>query len=309
MGTPEEESLADDEADRGEENETDLVGLDSPETLEAVVASTDWTAETILNQIRRGNIQLDPEFQRRDAWNRTRKSRFIESLIVGIPVPQIVLARRKEVRGSYLVLDGKQRLLTMSQFAAEADDLDATPLRLTQMQLRPDLNGLTYDRLPPADRNEFDNQTIRTVVVRNWANDNFLFAVFLRLNTGNLPLSPQELRQALHTGNLKPFLDYTCETLNEQWQTHEEEIRAAAERCELAIQTTLDVFEDVAFRRWNFDRYERPFNRAVFDIMTFYFKDRAIAGVSRDNAAAVGEAFRAACDDPLFNGRSCCFRG
>jgi hypothetical protein len=50
----------------------------------AVVTGNDWTTETVVSQLERGNIQLNPGFQRRDAWKRDRKSRFIESLIVGL---------------------------------------------------------------------------------------------------------------------------------------------------------------------------------------------------------------------------------
>jgi len=53
----------------------------------------------------------------------------------------------------------------------------------------------------------FENQPIRTVVIKNWPNDDFLYHVFLRLNTGSVPLSPQELRQALHPGKFVSFLD------------------------------------------------------------------------------------------------------
>lgn len=87
-----------------------------PGEIAAVVTGTDWTTETIVSQLTRGNIQLNPRFQRRDAWKQDRKSRFIESLIVGLPIPQIVLAEAKRQRGKFIVLDGKQRLLTILQF-------------------------------------------------------------------------------------------------------------------------------------------------------------------------------------------------
>jgi hypothetical protein len=83
---------------------------------QAVTWATDWTTETIVLQLQRGVIDLNPNFQRRDAWRQTRKSRFIESLILGLPIPEIVLAERKEKRGTYIVIDGKQRLLTLKQF-------------------------------------------------------------------------------------------------------------------------------------------------------------------------------------------------
>jgi hypothetical protein len=207
-----------------------------------------------------------------------------------------------------------------------------------------------YETLPPADRNEFDNQTIRTVVVRNWKSDDFLFAVFLRLNTGNLPLSPQELRQALHpgpfvrfvnkftatsddfkamlrtdkpdfrmrdvellvrffafdsylpgyTGNLKPLLDTTCEDLNLKWPTQEARIRASAKACEAGIRTTMTVFGANAFRRYSGHGYERPFNRAVYDVVMFYFKDASVRAAAEEHQAAVVDAFEKVCGVPEF---------
>lgn len=138
-----------------QEDESDLSGLGDPSTFEAVVAATDWTTETILKQIERKRLNLDPEFQRRDAWTRSRKSRFVESLIVNGPIPQMVLAERSGQRGSYIVLDGKQRLLTLWQFAG-GENLDGDGFRLTGLELRDDLNGMRLKDLPDADRDAFE---------------------------------------------------------------------------------------------------------------------------------------------------------
>ena len=178
----------------------------------AVLSGNDWTTETIINQINKGNIQLNPNFQRRDAWEKVRKSKFIESLVLGLPVPQVVLAESKDRRGAYIVLDGKQRLLSIRQFAAKVNDSEYSQLRLTNLEIRKDLNGFTLESLRESldnfdDISAFENQPIRTVVIKNWPNENFLYHIFLRLNTGSVPLSPQELRQALHPGNFVSFLD------------------------------------------------------------------------------------------------------
>ncbi|WP_188248955.1 DUF262 domain-containing protein, partial [Stenotrophomonas maltophilia] len=74
---------------------------------ETYVVSSDWTLETISLQIRKGNIDLQPEFQRRAAWDEERKSRLVESFLVSIPVPSIVLAESKLSKGQFLVIDGK----------------------------------------------------------------------------------------------------------------------------------------------------------------------------------------------------------
>jgi Protein of unknown function DUF262. len=200
------------EADPSEENEDDLAGVNPSTVAEAVVTGTDWTTGTILDQVKRGNINLSPRFQRRDAWSVPRKSKFIESVFLGLPIPQLVLAENRDRRGTYLVIDGKQRLLALAQFAA-AEGSDFDELSLSGLDVRDDLNGLSLeglrsDGLRSDDLAAFENQTIRTVVVRNWTDDEFLYLVFLRLNTGSVPLSPQELRQALHPG---PFMDFIDE--------------------------------------------------------------------------------------------------
>src|SRR5215472_16456348 len=85
-----------------EADEQDVAEQLAPGTTAAVVSATDWTTETVVSQLKRRNIQLNPRFQRRDAWRRDRKSRFIESLIVGLPIPQIVLAESKKDRGKFI---------------------------------------------------------------------------------------------------------------------------------------------------------------------------------------------------------------
>ncbi len=201
------------EYDEQAENEDDVELGAGTDFSVAVVSGTDWTTETIINQINKNNIQLNPDFQRRDAWDKTRKSNFIESLILGLPIPQLVLAERKDQRGAYIVLDGKQRLLSIRQFAAEKDDKNYEVLKLSGLEIRKDLKSknlhdLKDDAAFYNDVAAFENQPIRTVVIKNWPSEEFLYHVFLRLNTGSVQLAPQELRQALHPG---PFVSYIDE--------------------------------------------------------------------------------------------------
>ncbi len=340
------------EPDAQGETEEDLASNDIGR---AVVTATDWTTETILNQLRRGNIELNPRFQRRDAWADDRKSRFIESLFLGLPTPQLVLAERRGTRGSFLVIDGKQRLLSLRRFAAQDGD-EFEPLPLRRLEVRSDLNGETLASLKARDDhaddlNEFDNQTIRTVVVRNWPDEDFLYRVFLRLNTGSVPLSPQELRQALHPGpfvdfaderseksqpirealgidkpdfrmrdvelliryigfalflrdyrgNLKAFLDEICERLNSEWSTRETEVRELADALDDAIRTTRGIFGQDAFRRYAGDCFEGRFNRAVFDVMVYYFRRPEIANAARSRGPSVVGVFKEISANPAFS--------
>ncbi|WP_414160779.1 DUF262 domain-containing protein [Serratia sp. BNK-12] len=200
------------EYENQKENDEDLNITKTQDFSSAIVSGSDWTTETIISQINKNNIELDPKFQRRDAWDKKRKSKFIESLILGFPIPQIVLAEKKDKKGSFIVLDGKQRLLSIRQFAANKDDQVYNQLKLSALEIRNDLNGNTLNSLqsnPLLDEelSSFENQTIRTIVIRNWPSEDFLYHVFLRLNTGSVPLSPQELRQALHPGDFINYLD------------------------------------------------------------------------------------------------------
>ena len=296
----------------------------------AVVWGMDWTAETIANQLEKGNIDINPKFQRRDAWSQEEKSRLIESLMLGLPVPTIILAEMKDKKNSFIVIDGKQRLLSIKQFCS--NNKEFTKLKLRKLEVLTELEGKTiedlrkdssYDKFLTA----FENATIRTIVIKNWPNEQFLYSVFLRLNTGSKPLSPQELRQALHpgafldflddatadskammtllrnsradsrmrdielalryygflynrnnyNGNLRAFLDETCRIMNERWTTEELVIREQFNELEKSIEFCFDIFgEKQAFSKWDGNEYNNRFNRALFEVFTFYFSDRNV---------------------------------
>lgn len=96
--------------------------IDHTKFSQAVIWGTDWTTETIARQLEKGNIDLNPSFQRRDAWSEQEKSRLIESLMLGLPVPPIILAENKNKNNSYIVIDGKQRLLSIRRFYSKVSD-------------------------------------------------------------------------------------------------------------------------------------------------------------------------------------------
>jgi len=314
---------------------------------------TDWTTETIVNQLRRGNINLNPRFQRRNAWDTLRKSLFVESLILGLPVPQIILAEDKGKKGGFVVIDGKQRLLTLRQFSARPEGDDFEQLRLSGLSDRPELNGLTYSALQENERfsgelNIFDNQTIRTVVIRGWKDERYLYSVFLRINTGSVQLSPQELRQALHPGrfsdfiddvsverygvkqllklrepdfrmrdvelvlryfayrnfsreydgDLKRFLDDTTERMNRDWPKVAELLHQQGDELDNALVRIREIFgERNEVRKWNGQIYEKRINRAVFDIMVYYFSNPQIRDSSRGREGKIESAFKHICEE------------
>lgn len=187
-----------------------------------VVFSRDWTVETIVSQIDKGNIDLNPKFQRRNAWTDDRRSKLIESLLLGLPVPEIVLAEDKRRKNSFIVIDGKQRLLAIAGFLNPDRQTWAAP-RLKGLRSRFDLNGKSFQDFFSAgvetqDARDLLNSDIRCTVISNYSGSRVLYDIFYRLNTGSVPLSSQELRQVLNAGG---FADYLIESTNTLLPLHD----------------------------------------------------------------------------------------
>lgn len=168
------------------------------------IVPTDWTVQVLLDTIEK-RIDLQPGFQRRGVWSPQAKSRFIESIFLGIPIPQILLAERQHEADRLIVLDGKQRLLTLKEFV-EGRHLDGSIFALSGLVNVPELNGKSWHQIKEQFQNlseRFLGTTIRTTVLRGWRDDRILYEIFYRLNSGSVRLSSMELRMSLKHG---PFL-------------------------------------------------------------------------------------------------------
>jgi uncharacterized protein with ParB-like and HNH nuclease domain len=178
-----------------------------------IVTSRDWTVETIVNQIKKGNIDLNPKFQRRNAWDDARRSRLIESLIIGMPVPEIVLAENPVEKGAFIVIDGKQRLTSIVGFinADVSEQQYWEKPKLKGLKTRKDLNGITFSDLEKKSKYSselirFFNHDIRCTIITGLKSQDVLYDIFYRLNTNSVPLSTQELRQVLNKGLFADYL-------------------------------------------------------------------------------------------------------
>ncbi len=191
----------------------------------------DYNISVIMNLIQRGYIKI-PSFQRNYIWKKDMASKFIESIIIGLPIPQIFIF--EQARNDFLVIDGQQRLVTIYLFKNKRfpkndtgraiirnflsrgkeippEDLSGENFEDFNLKLpsasneKNPLNGKNYDTLP--SNREFDfkasfdfNRTIRTITIRQLApDDNYssMFEIFSRLNSGGVTLEPQEIRMSL----------------------------------------------------------------------------------------------------------------
>ena len=138
-------------------------------------------------------------FQREYVWPRPKADRFIESLLLGLPVPGIFLV--KEPSGVFLVLDGHQRLYTLHAFYEGI--IQGQEYRLQDVQER--FVGQRYKDLDTEDRRRLDDSIIHATIVRQdepTEDQSSIYVVFERLNTGGVNLQPQEIRVALYHGEL-----------------------------------------------------------------------------------------------------------
>ena len=189
----------------------------------------------VLNLYRDDELTIDPVFQRLFRWDLTRKSRFIESLLLGIPIPPIFVYQDPD--GVWELIDGLQRLSTILEFAGElrvtVDDAQALkePSELSGTKLLPSLEGKKWSLKEKRNSIGRGNQIaikrarLRVEILKSESNENAKFELFQRLNTGGAPLSEQEVRNCvavmvnktfyswlLEQSTFQPFINTTVQT-------------------------------------------------------------------------------------------------
>jgi uncharacterized protein with ParB-like and HNH nuclease domain len=137
-------------------------------------------------------INLNPEFQRRNRWDDERRSRFIESIIMNVPIPPVFLG--EDEYGKYVVLDGRQRLTAVNEFLKNT-------YRLKKLDVWNELNGANFDELQKRKVAAIiTRRFIPAIVVLKESSSIVKYDVFDRLNTGGLIANPMEIRNAIYQG-------------------------------------------------------------------------------------------------------------
>jgi hypothetical protein len=163
----------------------------------------DYPVDGLVKRIGDGSIFV-PTFQRGYVWSINQASRFVESLLLGLPVPGIFLSREKDTQ-KLLVIDGQQRLRTL-QYFYEGVFLPTQRAFALKKAQKPFL-GATYKSLSDEDRRRLDDSILHATIVHQeqpTEDDSSIYQIFERLNTGGVRLSPQEIRTCLYHG---PFAD------------------------------------------------------------------------------------------------------
>ena len=157
----------------------------------------DYTVDSLVKRMKAGAFKI-PSFQRRFVWSQRHASRFIESLLMGLPIPSIFLYRESDTN-QHLVIDGQQRLRTLQAYYEGS--FGERKFRLTGV-MEP-WNGKTYEELDSSDQLKIDDSIVHAIIFRQDKPDDVLdsiFYVFERINSGGIRLSAQEIRNCIAEG-------------------------------------------------------------------------------------------------------------
>jgi len=152
---------------------------------------------------KKGYMELRSLDQRKPGWDEIKQSRLIESFLVNIPVPPIILYETSY--NSYQVLDGQNRIIAIREFYNNN-------LTLTGLELLPEINGRKYKELPSRIKAGLDRRSLSSIAIITESEPDQEKALFLkqkifeRLNSGGVDLTPQEVRNCLYQGQFNSLL-------------------------------------------------------------------------------------------------------
>jgi hypothetical protein len=182
--------------------------LEQPGDVKFTITSygADYTVDTLINRLKSDAFYV-PQFQRRFVWSQRHASRFIESLLMGLPIPGIFLYKEPKTN-RHLVVDGQQRLRTLQYFY----DGVFMERKFRLVGVSDEWNNKAFSDLSASDKLKLDDSTIHATIFRQDEpadSQKSLYFVFERINSGGIRLSPQEIRNCINDG---PLLNCIRET-------------------------------------------------------------------------------------------------
>lgn len=166
------------------------------------------------------NDLVKPELQRKYVWEKSEASRFIDSVLLGLPIPSIFLAKTDDHK--LLIIDGYQRLMTVNDYIKGVWTGDNSVFALSNIagKINSRWRGKAFSQLSETEQRKIKTTTIHAIIFQQKApkdNDTSLYQIFERINTSGKSLMPQEIRNCVYQGNLNTLLFKLNK--NENWRT------------------------------------------------------------------------------------------
>lgn len=160
----------------------------------------DYTLELLLSKFNRGDFYI-PAYQRQFVWKTANKSLFIESVLLGLPIPFMFFADCAD--GRLEIIDGAQRMQTLQEFVNGG-------MKLTKLPKLNLLDGFEFSDLSLATQRKFLNRTFRVVVLDEKTTPDIRQDLFNRINTSGVKASDSEIRRGSFPGKLTNFIEECC---------------------------------------------------------------------------------------------------
>jgi hypothetical protein len=205
----------DDDIDKKQEVAEEFIYPENLRGFEIGIKEDKFSVYELLRQYQNGRIILDAEFQRNLVWNKNDMSRFIESIILDLPIPALFF--NQTVENKYIVVDGRQRISTLISFlgkAKENDVFEYLNFKLTGLKGLPYLNGKTYQDLREyiGLQARIEDKALNIFVIKPSVKLDIIYDIFDRINTGGTKLNKQEVRNALLAGKSNQLLRDLAQT-------------------------------------------------------------------------------------------------
>lgn len=160
----------------------------------------DYTLELLLDKFKKGDFFI-PQYQRQYVWKPKNKTLFIESVLLGLPIPFMFFAGCDD--GRLEIIDGAQRMQTIQEFVSGK-------LKLTKLPKLDLLEGFKFSDLSPATQRKFLNRTFRVVVLDEKTTADVRQDLFNRINTSGVKATDSEIRRGSYPGPLTSFIEECC---------------------------------------------------------------------------------------------------
>jgi Protein of unknown function DUF262 len=232
--------------------------------------SLDISFNELLDMYKTGELDINPDYQRLFQWSEGARSRFIESLLLEMPVPPIYVIESSD--GKYMLIDGLQRLSSYLHFRGELEANHFDPpinkgdkLSLSECDIVRKLNGKTFDQLGTALQIRLKRAFVRVEVVRKASDPKFKYHMFKRLNTGGLLLTDQQLRNCTIRLLDPKFNDFIIDLSKDIY----------FENCidNLNAERVLGSYDqELVLRFFAFKNYRNNFSHDIRDFLTEYME-------------------------------------